>query len=140
MVIESAPKGHLLSMEHRLPYAPSAPSLARSLAREAAGDRLDPDRIDEFVAMVSEIVTNAVRHGRPEDDGRIGLRLEEENGIVRVAVTDGGPAFNLEREALAVRGSHHGLFILDGLADRWGLSLDGKKAVWFEVDTGPQAV
>ena len=29
---------------------------------------------------------------------------------------------------------HLGLSLVDGLSDRWGLSLDGKKAVWFEVD------
>jgi hypothetical protein len=26
------------------------------------------------------------------------------------------------------------LLMVDGLADRWALSLDGKKAVWFEFD------
>jgi anti-sigma regulatory factor (Ser/Thr protein kinase) len=127
-------------MEHRLPHTPSAPRMARELAREAARDRLDPDRLHEFVVMVSETVSNAVRHGGPEPDGRIGLRLEAEDGVMRVAVTDGGPAFNLEREALAVRGSHHGLLMVDQFANRWGLSLDGKKAVWFEIDTGPQTV
>ena len=91
--------------------------------------------------MVSETVSNAVRHGKPESDGRIGLRLEADNGVLRVAVTDGGPTFRLGRVDLdAVGRSHHGLFIVDKLSDRWGLSLDGKKAVWFEVDTGVQAV
>ena len=32
-----------------------------------------------------------------------------------------------------------GLMFVDRLADRWGLSLDGKTAVWLEVDT-PQAL
>jgi hypothetical protein len=33
---------------------------------------------------------------------------------------------------------HLGLALVDGLADRWGLSLDGKKAVWFEVDVAAE--
>ena len=123
-----------------MPYAHSAPSLARTLAREAARNRLGADRTVEFVLMVSEVVSNAVCHGKPESDGRIGLRLETDNEVLRVAVTDGGPAFRLGRVELDRAGrSHHGLLIVDELSDRWGLSLDGKKAVWFEVDTGAQA-
>ena len=30
---------------------------------------------------------------------------------------------------------HYGLFVVDALADRWGVSIDGDKGVWFEVDT-----
>ena len=29
---------------------------------------------------------------------------------------------------------HLGLMVVDKLAVRWGLTIDGKKAVWFEVD------
>jgi hypothetical protein len=35
-----------------------------------------------------------------------------------VAVTDGAPAFNVEREALMVRRSHYGLLMVDQFADR----------------------
>ena len=41
--------------------------------------------------MVSEIVGNAVRHGKPEADGRIGLRLRDDDSVIRVAVVDGAP-------------------------------------------------
>jgi anti-sigma regulatory factor (Ser/Thr protein kinase) len=86
--------------------------------------------------MVSEAVSNAILHGKPEDDGRIGLRLESENGVMRVAVTDGAPMFHPRDVAFdGPERSHHGLFMLDALADRWGLSLDGKKAIWFEVES-----
>jgi anti-sigma regulatory factor (Ser/Thr protein kinase) len=86
--------------------------------------------------MVSEAVSNAILHGQPEADGRIGLRLEPENGVIRVAVTDGAPMFHLRDVAFdGAERSHHGLFMLDALADRWGLSLDGKKAIWFEVES-----
>ena len=32
------------------------------------------------------------------------------------------------------RNEHFGLLLVDELADRWGLSLDGMTAVWLEVD------
>lgn len=87
--------------------------------------------------MVSEIVGNAVRHGKPEADGRIGLRLRDDDSVIRVAVVDGAPRFTFDRLNLeGTNGRLHfgGLRIVDELADRWGLSLDGQKAVWFEVD------
>jgi hypothetical protein len=59
--------------------------------------------------------------------GRIGLRLEAANGLIRVAATDGAAAFKVNRDALdSVGRSHLGLLLVDDLADRWGLSLDGQ--------------
>jgi hypothetical protein len=55
---------------------------------------------------------------------------------VRAIVVDGGSEFSFDRATLDNDHPdyHFGLVIVDTLADRWGLSLDGKKAVWFEID------
>jgi hypothetical protein len=80
-------------------------------------------------------VGNAVRHGEPEADGQIGFRLEGEAGVARAVVTDAAPEFTFERETFEKANlDHMRLLMVDGLADRWALSLDGKKAVWFEFD------
>jgi anti-sigma regulatory factor (Ser/Thr protein kinase) len=93
-------------------------------------------KLDELALMVSEVVSNAVRHGSPEADGNIGLRLEGDQDALRVVVTDGGEDFAFDPESVKVaRNGHFGLLFVDRLADRWGLSLDGKTAVWLEVDT-----
>jgi anti-sigma regulatory factor (Ser/Thr protein kinase) len=101
-------------------------------------ERLDPDRLDEFLVMVSETVSNAVRHGKPEDDGKIGFRLELDDPVIRAVVTDGAPSFTHPTQALGT--NHLGLFIVERLAHRWGRSLGGKKAIWFEVDAEAEAV
>ena len=122
-------------MEYRLPHATTAARRARRLAADFVRERGGEVRSTEFLVMVSEIVANAVRYGEPEEDGRIGFRLEAEGHTLRAAVTDGGPAFIFERAVFdGSELGHLGLSLVDGLADRWGLSLDGKKAVWFEVD------
>ena len=122
-------------MEHRLPYSTTAAGEARRLSREFLQSRLDEARTVEFMVMVSEVVGNAVRHGEPEADGQIGFRLEGEAGVARAVVTDAALEFTFERETFEKANlDHMGLLMVDGLADRWGLSLDGKKAVWFEVD------
>jgi serine/threonine-protein kinase RsbW len=129
-------------MEHRLPHASTASGRARQLAADLVRDRLPQVRADEFVLMVSELVNNAVCHAEPEEDGRISLQLEMEGGAVRAVVRDGASEFNFERATLddPQREPHFGLVIVDELADRWGLSVDGKKAVWFEVDVSTDPV
>ena len=97
-------------------------------------------KLDDFVLMVSEVVTNAVKHGSPEADGNIGLRLEGDQDALRVMVTDGGQVFALDPESIdRTEDESFGLLLVNKLADRWGYPLDGKKAIWLEVDT-PQGV
>jgi anti-sigma regulatory factor (Ser/Thr protein kinase) len=78
-----------------------------------------------------------VRHGSPEPDGHIGLRLEKDQESLRVVVTDGGGSFAFDPGSVedADRNEHFGLLFVDRLADRWGLSLDGKKGIWLEIDS-----
>ena len=122
-------------MEHRLPYSTSAAGEARRLSRDFLHSRLDEARAVESLIMVSEVVGNAVRHGRPELDGCIGLRLEGEGEVLRAVVSDAAPEFEFEPEGFdRATLNHFGLQMVDGLADRWGLTLEGEKAVWFEVD------
>jgi anti-sigma regulatory factor (Ser/Thr protein kinase) len=118
--------------EWRLPVDESAPGTARGLIREGVG--LPADRLDELLLLVNEIVTNAIVHGSPEPDGQVGLRLERDARTIRIIATDGGHHFEPELGEPAWEGPHFGLFLLDTLADRWGVSIDGQKAVWFEID------
>ena len=87
---------------------------------------------------MSEVVTNAVRHGAPEADGNIGLRLEGDQDALRVVVTDGGGDFASDPGSVEdAENGNFGLQLVDKLADRWGLSLNVKTAVWLEVDNPP---
>ena len=135
-----AASGKLQYMELRLPCDVASVSSARRLATDFAGDRLSDMKLDDFALMVSEVVTNAVKHGSPEADGNIGLRLEGDQDALRVMVTDGGQVFALDPESIdRDRDESFGLLLVNKLADRWGYSLDGKKAIWLEVDA-PQGV
>jgi len=120
--------------EHRLRHHPEAARQARSITRQALPERLAEQRREDVVLMVTELVTNAVRHAPPHDDGRIALTLDVTEGAVRAAVIDGGGHFEFERGTFDARTPHFGLQLVDRLASRSGLSLDGVKAVWFEVD------
>jgi anti-sigma regulatory factor (Ser/Thr protein kinase) len=127
-------------MEHRLPCDVSSISSARRLVSDFAEDRLSDMQLDDLALMVSEVVTNAVRHGSPDADGNIGLCLEGDENALRVVVTDGGEDFASDAGSVEdARNGHFGLLLVDKLADRWGHSLGGQKAIWLEVDA-PQAI
>jgi anti-sigma regulatory factor (Ser/Thr protein kinase) len=103
-------------------------------------DRLDgplgDERLGELRLLVTELVTNSVRHGA-EDDSWISLDVELDTSRVRVAVADRGPGFEVEQkpEPHPDRPGGWGLCLVDRLADRWGVESDGQTIVWFEIDS-----
>ena len=122
-------------IEVRLEYDPEAVASARDAVRDRLGELLPRDRVDEAVLITDELVTNAIRHATPERDGRIGLRFDITATSVRIVVTDGSARFEWAgRDRPGDLAGGFGLVLVDEIADRWGLSIDGKKAVWFELD------
>ena len=105
---------------------------ASRTARSALEDWLrDVDRptIDAARNIVTELVSNAVRFGRPP----IRLTVEQRPAAVRIEVSDGGPG-TPTRRAPGDRGGW-GLEIVHQLADHHGL-LSGVAGVWCELRTG----
>jgi anti-sigma regulatory factor (Ser/Thr protein kinase) len=104
---------------------------ARRFVRgHCAGAALAAEQCDDAVLLTSELVTNAVLHGRSE----VCVEVRARDGALRVAVLDENsrrPAPVAEDpDALDGRG----LALVDALADRWGVEERPiGKAVWFEV-------
>jgi anti-sigma regulatory factor (Ser/Thr protein kinase) len=110
-----------------------APREARDRVREFA-DPLGPERSEDAVLLISELVTNAVKYG-PEH-GEIRLIVGTDKDRMRFTVHDTGagplPAMRpLER--LPHQGGGHGLRLVDRVSDRWGVER-GSTRVWFELD------
>lgn len=121
-------------VEVRLPHEPAAAERGRSVVRERLEGLLPPHRVEDAVLMADELVANAVRHAQPEPSGTIGVRIDVLHDRVRVVVTDGSPSFEWSTRASTELAHGFGLVLVDRIASRWGMSLDGKKGVWFEVD------
>lgn len=80
-----------------------------------------------MVLILSELVTNSVRHADGTDD--VDVWIGASNDQIRIEVTDGGPGFdtNTQRDGL-------GLHIVDRVADKWGvLAGEAKFTVWAEI-------
>jgi anti-sigma regulatory factor (Ser/Thr protein kinase) len=102
---------------------------ARTKVCEAIEPHLD-DGIDQTLKLlVSELVTNAVRHGG--DGGPVELHATW-NSEIRVEVQDHGDGFSpAPRDRAPDEEGGFGLFLVGRLADRWGVETDDGTTVWF---------
>jgi PAS domain S-box-containing protein len=103
-------------------------------ARDLAAGRLAAwglERLEDTTKLiVSELVTNALRHGI----GPIGLRLVRHQ-VLTCEVFDAGGCPPRLRHARAVDENGRGLFLVAQLSRRWGVrSVPGGKIVWAEAD------
>jgi anti-sigma regulatory factor (Ser/Thr protein kinase) len=107
-------------------------------ARSAVGllrRPIGPELLPLIELLVTELVSNSVRHGGagPNDSVRLALAVSEE--AVRVEVSDLGPGFRPAPHPLPATDGRGGwgLIILDRSATRWGTRRGGR-CVWFELD------
>ena len=116
-----------------LPHTAAAPGLARRyLASRAAA--WPAGLLDLVELLASEVVTNAVLHGR----GPVELLLNDDGTRLKVEVSDGepGPLPWMPGRPPDGQERGRGLLIVDYLADRWGCrphSSAPGKIVWFEL-------
>ncbi|MEA2169629.1 MAG: serine/threonine-protein kinase RsbW [Solirubrobacteraceae bacterium] len=110
----------------------SAATVARRAAEQLFADGLGRRRISDLALVVSELVTNAIVHGR----GAITLKLQRDGELVRGEVVDQGGGFEREiRERGPDDVGGRGLMIVESLSSRWGV-YEGTTHVWFELDPG----
>jgi anti-sigma regulatory factor (Ser/Thr protein kinase) len=124
------------TLDIRLDAAPG--SVARARARlNALRDVVKQDRLDDLRLLVSEVVTNSVRHAglRPSDE--VAVLVTADRTGVRAEILDPGPGFEPPSSGPAAgSGSGWGLFLVERVADRWGVDrVNGSTRVWFELDS-----
>ena len=119
-----------------VPSSPHAPARVRR-AIEALSGSLEAGVVDQLKLLATELVTNSCRHAPAKGDP-IGVVLGVDDGTVRLSVTDGGPGFSAPELDLDPQSeSGRGLFIVDALADRWGIDTSDGTCVWLELEGSP---
>jgi anti-anti-sigma factor len=119
------------TIDVELESSPSAPARARG-ALDEIEDRLTPERMRDVRLLVSELVTNAVRHAGGE---AVRLVVALTGTLLRIEVHDPGRGFELRPPPDdPLRASGWGLVLVEELADRWGIDHHPRTRVWFEMD------
>ena len=110
-----------------------APGDARRAVEERFTGVLGADALASVQLLVTELVSNAVRHGGAAEGQEIALHLATAPACIRVEVCDPGPGFEAGRPQPYGEGGY-GLFLVDEVASRWGVSAGDGTCTWFELD------
>jgi anti-sigma regulatory factor (Ser/Thr protein kinase) len=128
-----------LRLDPRTEAVPRARDALEALRETASSAAIEDARL-----LVSELITNSIRHGELASHQPIRFRVELAGGSLRVEVRDTGRGFVLSpRTTETADDSGWGLYLVSKIAERWGMSSDGGTTVWFEIpldrgrDPGP---
>src|SRR6476469_3868203 len=124
-----------IAMELFLDPIPRAAGSARRALHSAGmfGAGREPDAL----LLVSELVTNSIRHAGHSGHEAIRVRAANDGPMTRVEVCDRArgetvPTMRPEPPPTATGG--RGLLLVDALSDRWGMdSCERGTCVWFEL-------
>jgi serine/threonine-protein kinase RsbW len=117
-----------------LPAEPRAAGAARMVITHWLRGQCPERVVADARLVISELVTNSVRHAGMGPDDAIRLRIELTHGGVRVQVEDpGGEGVVAPRRPDLNGGGGMGLNIVVALATRWGVVRDRTTRVWAEL-------
>ncbi len=92
------------------------------------GIRLDVQRLLTMSLVVTEIITNSLKHAfKDRDQGTISINLQSDNGKLALIIADDGPGFAADATPPKEKGL--GMRVLEGFATQLGgnFSVDGSK-------------
>lgn len=114
--------------ELRLPLTHEAPSIARDFLRTTSCTTHHSGVLEDAVLLVSELVTNSVRHGGPP----VVVAVDCDGDGLQVRVRDGGSTMPEPRDATQSDETGRGLALVRTISADWGVDPepDGKH-VWF---------
>ncbi|MEU8757740.1 ATP-binding protein [Streptomyces sp. NPDC048659] len=129
-----------------VPHGPAGVGEARHRMREQLyRSGMSETVVDDAVLILSELLSNACRHGRPlghadvgDGDVRAAWSIDRAGGL-RVEVTDGGgPTRPVPATPSVTARGGRGLNIISALAQDWGVrdSATGEVTVWVLVTEG----
>ena len=111
------------------------------VARHAFADQLASSGVDgpareDAVLVLSELVTNAIKHAAPLPSGEIRVRWSIQDDCLHMEITDGG-ALTRPHAGVATIASlgGRGLDIVRSVSDHWGVTEDHDcVTVWADVN------
>ena len=112
-----------------------APLVARQVLDDVASD-LDRPTLEDARLLLTELVTNSVRHGQGE---HVRVILDRQaDDVLRCEVVDDGHGFlPIARPRRGDQIGGWGLHLVEQMASSWGVR-EGSTHVWFELGARPR--
>jgi anti-sigma regulatory factor (Ser/Thr protein kinase) len=121
------------AIELDLEPAPTAATTARTEVTARLAERLGATLLEDVRLLVTELITNALRHGALTPGDRVSLKASIDDGVVRIEVRDPGNDGEVTPREPGKRGGGYGLFLVEQLAKRWGVDRRDGTVVWCEL-------
>jgi len=113
---------------------PASVAEARRRMAELAEPLVDETRMADLQLVLSEVVSNAIRHGSSTEPVILAVTPKDE--FLCVQVTDAGSGI-APRPRATIPDEHGGwgFFLIEYLTRRWGMTRENRRTrVWFEFD------
>jgi anti-sigma regulatory factor (Ser/Thr protein kinase) len=124
------------AIELTLPAVPTAITEARTKVTERLSRRIPLDALEDVRLLVTELITNALRHGAVRPGDNLSVKAQVSGETVRIEVRDPGRDGEVKPRRPGPRGGGYGLYLVDRLARRWGVDSNDETVVWCEVASG----
>jgi anti-sigma regulatory factor (Ser/Thr protein kinase) len=132
------PSSVLLDIALRLRPDSGSPAEARRTL-EALRVSMDDPVVDDAALLVSEVISNSVRHADLENSDAIEVRIRGSRSMLHVDVIDPGPGFEPDARQRPAAGPEHdddggwGLWLVEQVSTRWGVECGERTRVWFDL-------
>ncbi len=116
-----------------------APGAAREVVSRCLTGAVEATVLENAQLVVSELVTNSVRHSGASEDDDVVVRVHLWRGLCRIEVEDpGGDGVIAPRPLRPAEGSGMGLNLVQMLSERWGVvrAARGPTRVWAQLPAG----
>ncbi len=123
-------------VQETYPSLPESVGRSRDLLKAFEGT-VEVHTLFDVRLVISELVTNVVRHAEAAEDSWIGVDVAVSQGLIRGEVSDAGAGFSLPLlPELPPPGqvAGRGLYMISRTVDRWGVTRQEFFCVWFEID------
>jgi len=122
--------------EVAIPLGVQAPGVARSVVAEWLTDQVAPSVLEVALLLVSELVTNSVRHSGVADGEDVVVRVDLWRDGCRLEVEDPGrDGVIAPKPQDLLEGGGMGLNLVQMLSERWGVvrAAEGPTRVWAQL-------
>jgi serine/threonine-protein kinase RsbW len=120
-------------IELTFPPAPTAATEARVAMTERLATSLGHHVLEDVRLLVTELITNALRHGSLTPGDEVSVRAVVGEETVRIEVRDPGNNGEPAPRAPGPFGGGYGLYLVERLAKRWGVDRRDGTLVWCEL-------
>jgi anti-sigma regulatory factor (Ser/Thr protein kinase) len=117
---------------------PAAVGTARAAVTAWIGATISDAMLIDVLLLVSELVTNSIRHADAPVDAPISVRAGVRGDLLRLEVGDAGLSGTIARRAPdGGRAGGYGLNLVHRLSRRWGVDREIGTRVWAELALHP---